>query len=311
MKKLLKILSLSLCLTLTMGFIGVQGKTAKLIGPEGRGIVRAYREVLKQPMVRRSVNKEISKQLRSIQPIAFINGYWVVVVDMSRVYGSPKVRNAITDRLDGKALKQFNTLARGKPVRGLEGLRVGMFLIPNKAVADGRVDLRVNHILDSMGPDVFDMMPDVAFAGGLGGIIGNTVTGGILGALIGILVDILGALWDWVTGGSQDAIDDVTCGDCDPDGDGIPNSEDEDDDGDGVDDDEDNYPYNENRSIIGTCGGVIQCFSFMPDDFPWDAKIFNQAVAAYTAISRSYQRGQSVSLGTVGRNIQMHFVFAE
>jgi hypothetical protein len=62
-------------------------------------VMNAYRGVLAQPAVRVSAQMEIQRQLAAIPPLAFVNGYWVSVVNVSNVYAQPAVRTALLGAL--------------------------------------------------------------------------------------------------------------------------------------------------------------------------------------------------------------------
>jgi len=62
-------------------------------------VMNAYRVVLAQPAVRAAVQLEIQRQLAAVPPLAFVNGYWVSVVNVSNVYAQPAVRTALLGAL--------------------------------------------------------------------------------------------------------------------------------------------------------------------------------------------------------------------
>jgi len=79
-------------------------------------VMSAYRAVLNQPAARTGTDAEIRRQLRTIPPIAFVNGYWITPVDISVVYSQPVVRTALTGRLQTTpgGLQSLNTLVGGR-----------------------------------------------------------------------------------------------------------------------------------------------------------------------------------------------------
>jgi hypothetical protein len=64
-------------------------------GTASRPVDVAYRSALSQPNVRAASIAEIRAQLRTTPPIAFVNGYWVVPIDLGRVYANTAVRPAL------------------------------------------------------------------------------------------------------------------------------------------------------------------------------------------------------------------------
>jgi hypothetical protein len=83
--------------------------------PSGQ-VMSAYRAVLNQPAVRSRTDAEIRRQLRTIPPIAFVNGYWITPVDISIVYSQPVVRTALAGslRTTPGGLQSLNTLVVGR-----------------------------------------------------------------------------------------------------------------------------------------------------------------------------------------------------
>lgn len=62
-------------------------------------VMSAYRAALSQPLVRGAVDAEIRRQLRTIRPIAFVNGYWITPIDISAVYAQAPVRASLVNTL--------------------------------------------------------------------------------------------------------------------------------------------------------------------------------------------------------------------
>ena len=69
------------------------------VPPPSPQVMSAYRAVLNQPVVRSAVDAEIRRQLRTIPPIAFVNGYWITPVDISVVYSQAPVRASLANTL--------------------------------------------------------------------------------------------------------------------------------------------------------------------------------------------------------------------
>ena len=61
----------------------------------------AYRAALSQPAARSASDAEIRAQLRTTPPIAFVNGYWVIPIDLSRIYNQPSLRATLLPYVGG------------------------------------------------------------------------------------------------------------------------------------------------------------------------------------------------------------------
>jgi hypothetical protein len=83
--------------------------------PSGQ-VMLAYRAALSQPVVRNAVDAEIRRQLRTIRPIAFVNGYWITPVDISAVYSQVAVRTSLVNSLRSIAggLHNLDTVVAGR-----------------------------------------------------------------------------------------------------------------------------------------------------------------------------------------------------
>jgi hypothetical protein len=79
-------------------------------------VMSAYRAALNQPAVRSAADAEIRRQLRTIQPIAFVNGVWVTPIDVSAVYSQAPVRASLMNYLQGVpgGLQGLNTMVAGR-----------------------------------------------------------------------------------------------------------------------------------------------------------------------------------------------------
>lgn len=206
-------------------------------------VVKAFRDALNSPPVRSAVDGEVLRQLRTVRPIAIVNGRWVTPIDLSRVYGIPAVKNVM---LAGLA---------GHPVGGLLGNlprdwpRYGLALTPNQVASIVMPDM-VRDLMASVGVDAFRQhRTDVFGVDDVVELVALAVWGGI-------------AFYEGYEGGTYLAtpddphtgrkIDDPLA---DPDGDGIVNKDDPDDDNDGVPDNYDAYPYDPTKSFCNSCGG--------------------------------------------------------
>jgi hypothetical protein len=58
-------------------------------------VMTAYRAVLAQPAVRAASQAEIQRQIAIIPPVAFVNGYWVSVINVSSIYALPAVKASL------------------------------------------------------------------------------------------------------------------------------------------------------------------------------------------------------------------------
>lgn len=58
-------------------------------------VMTAFRAVLIQPAVRAATQAEILRQIAIVPPVAFVNGYWISVINASNIYALPAVRSAL------------------------------------------------------------------------------------------------------------------------------------------------------------------------------------------------------------------------
>lgn len=255
-------------------------------------VLGAFKGILSQSTVASAAKEEILKQLRENKPIAFVNGYWVTLVDLSSLYKNSTVRTAL--------LSRFSSAREGNSLLN----RVGADLSVNLTLAFTPLDLAstlgipTQDFLQTIGVDAFQTKVSSSW---LTGSKGGKV---VLGALIDVAVDIIKAIGraivEWIDSWGDEGKDEVTCPDCDPDNDGIPNKEDTDDDGDGRLDEEDTDPYDPEKfaCVIITCLSDSYIFGNL---FTHEISTMIQTVA--TNVLRAYQTSGIASLGSVGSRL--------
>jgi hypothetical protein len=84
-------------------------------------VMNAYRVVLVQPAVRAAVQADLQRQASATPPLAFVNGYWVSVIDVSSIYALPPVRAALIAALQPTrgGLQALDQVIRGHTDYGL------------------------------------------------------------------------------------------------------------------------------------------------------------------------------------------------
>lgn len=260
---------------------------------EARVVASAYRTAITQPAVRDASAAEIRRQLRTVKPIAHVNGRWVTPIDMSRVYTLPTVRGALDANLRGTVAEgRLSDILRANP-----GARFGLAFTPDRLAGNVLGDVRVD-ILASLGGNITDV-------GGTAGKIGEQLEDSFIKLVVDFVIELGEKFVDWVMGlfdGDADlAIDDP---DADPDGDGIPNKHDADDDGDGVNDEEDRYPYDPGASICSGCG-PCPFGNCLGDGFVGFTNRFSTEMTA--VVQSALRLNPQASLGAQAPAIQLAF----
>ena len=125
-------------------------------------VMNAYRAVLAQPSVRAATQAEIQRQVSLIPPVAFVNGYWVSVVNVSAVYAQPNVRAALTAALQQTpgGLQAIDQVIGGQT-------DYGIILTSNQFSSILRIPMQ----------DLMDLIGVRAVMGDLGGIAGPSHAG--------------------------------------------------------------------------------------------------------------------------------------
>ena len=82
----------------------------------GRAVNDAFRRALAKSAVRRASETAMHAQLRTTSPIALVNGYWVIPIDLGRIYNDSTVRAALSPDIMG----------------AIEGQHVGLVFIANE-----------------------------------------------------------------------------------------------------------------------------------------------------------------------------------
>jgi len=125
-------------------------------------VMNAYRAVLAQPAVRAATQAEIQRQISVIPPVAFVNGYWVSLVNVSSIYAQPGVRTALTTALQQTpgGLQAIDQVIGGQTDYGI--------------VLTGN---QFNNILRIPTQDITNLIGVRAIMGDVGGIAGPSHAG--------------------------------------------------------------------------------------------------------------------------------------
>jgi hypothetical protein len=233
--------------------------------------------------VRDDARAEILRQLAQRRPIAFVNGYWVTPITLSRVLDSPGVAGA------------FN--ANGGSAVQLGRLRQGLGFV---------------FTADQLATTVIgDMVRDLTASLGAAALAGARTDAGFVESF---LVGFDAAMWpnyrpvlEWIFGEPEPDPDEGLSPDdpnADPDNDGNPNVHDDDDDGDGTPDDTDAAPYDDSESICGHCPGG-RGISFAGSR---SQALLGAVVSVFSATQSI--TNLSVPLGAVTSGSSMRLVFA-
>lgn len=220
-----------------------------------RILLDAYRVALAKPAVRTIARDETRRQLRKNRPLLFINGYWIVPIDMSTIYRNPSVRSALKTSIakgngkPGRLTKDLSNLDLGTKLTNDIGLTtaesaVGLAILPMRRSPVLNMNAELDKLLASMGigKDAFEQSItdfigiDDAILIGLG-----LLTIGMVGYVVNdTFIKPRPNSWD---------------PDGDLDGDGKINSEDDDDDNDGFKDKDDRWPLCPTEHICD-CGNL-------------------------------------------------------
>jgi hypothetical protein len=230
------------------------------------------------------------RQLRVNRPVALIEGSWVTLIDMGKVYGVPAVRTALVTNLPAGGGIQVDAAI-------LDPGRLGISFTPG--LVGSIMGPMAKDVMASLGVDAMkNKMTEgvlVLILAGLAGVGAGTAL------MLPTLVD--GSTWaDWIGYGNDTDDPGPPPPPYDPNADqnvnGVPNSQDDDDDGDGYDDwnpdtgEGDEYPEDPNRHICdcGRPGGVFFGARFPQGLAAALFSAYDQAKAAASA---------AISVGTV------------
>jgi hypothetical protein len=240
-------------------------------------VMSAYRAALNQPAVRSAVDAEIRRQLRTVPPIAFVNGYWITPVDISLVYTQASVRASLVSSLRNMpgGLQALDTVMAGRT-------DVAMVFTPNQ-VAD---TIRIPRA------DVAGMMGlDAIRVRAVDSIAGPQPSGVNVFTVWGFFTDV----WNWIAAWWQNHKNEQqqkqtrkNCQDKGPTGDC---------DGDGVSNENDACPYDpdckhEKGSFVGCV--IITCQTFTTE---FSVEFENIIQQITTQIRQAGPAGQVIPLG--------------
>ncbi len=281
-------------------------KASPLTTAEVRQIHTAFRAALGNATVRADVKSAVQQQLRTINPIAFVNGNWVVPIDVAAIYNNSNVRAAIIAQLGASPLTaRFGQIAS----LGVDE-RLGLAFVPNSLgqplLGTSVASLRTSLAQAAFLQNTTDMTPGVTLDGVRAGLTGAMV---ILEGTKGVLSGFADAFTNWWTntGGPKDPNTGLEMDNpnADPDGDSIPNRLDGDDDADGTPDEEDSAPYDPGTQICYDCmGRASAAFTNVSA-----ASVLKVAVSGHTAATNLAKANKLLSLGSVGQNVTLQIGF--
>ena len=115
MKKSHYILIVLLCVVLLSLLVLRYSKKNSFPVSSSLKILKSYFVTLKQPKIRETTKVEIVNQLNQKNPIAFVNGYWVVTFNYKNILVNPVVRSALEANLENTPdFKLLQDLYSGK-----------------------------------------------------------------------------------------------------------------------------------------------------------------------------------------------------
>jgi hypothetical protein len=253
--------SISLGQTTTPGKVAISrpARTFPSSPANARILLDAYRVSLAKPAVRTIARDEIRRQLSKNRPVLFIEGYWIVPVDMSRVYRNPSVRSALKTSIatgngkPGRLIQNLSNSELGTRLTTDIGLTtaesaLGLAILPMQRSPVLNMDAELDKFLASMGvgKDAFQQtitdffgIDDAIVIG-----VGILVAGGIGWALGEVVSEVIPEPEPFPFSDSGDI-----------DHDDKPNSIDDDDDGDGFKDKQDYAPWDP-KTHICDCGNL-------------------------------------------------------
>jgi hypothetical protein len=282
-------------------------KSSTLSAAEISQVHAAFRATVQSPATRAAVRTAVLRQLRRVDPIAHVNGHWVVPIDVAAIYNDPAVRTALIARLGSSPLAgRLNQLTFAGAAD-----RLGLAFIPNQ-FGDQILGTSVGQVRGSLAKALFlqnttDLMPGVTLDGARAGLTGARV---MFDLGTGILSDIADAFTNWWSGsaGPKDPNTGLELDDpnADPDGDGVPNRLDGDDDGDGTSDEDDQAPYDPGTQICYDCMGRAKSAVFTNTAAAGVLKLVFTSHAATGTLASS---NRLVSLGTIGQNVALQIGF--
>lgn len=230
------------------------GRTFRSSPENARLLIDAYRVALAKPAVRTIARDEIRRQLRTNRPMLFVEGYWIVPIDMSTIYRNPSVRGALKNSIatgngkPGRLTKDLSNLGLSTKLTTDIGLTttesaLGLAILPMRRSPVLNMNAELDKFLASMG------IGKDAFEQSITDFIG--IDDAILIGLGILTVGLVGYVW---TESAKPPPDPWTP-DGDADGDGKINREDDDDDNDGFKDKDDRWPLGPTAHICD-CGNL-------------------------------------------------------
>lgn len=283
-------------------------KASPLTAAEVRQAHTAFRAALGNATVRAAVKTVLQQEIRRIPPIAFVNGSWVVPIDVAVIYNHPSVRSAMLAQLGTSALAgRFGQIA----TLGVDQ-RLGLVFVPNQlghsVLGASVAGLRVSLAQAAFLQNTTDMNPLDVVEGGRLVVVGAI---GVTEATLGMLGGLADAFANWWTntGGPKDPNTGLEMDDpnADPDGDSVPNRLDGDDDGDGTPDKDDSAPYDPGTQICHDCSRrAAAAFTNTAA-----ASVLKLAISEHAAATSLAKANRLVSLGTMtGQNAAMQIGMA-
>ncbi len=103
----------------------------------------AYKKALKQPDVAKEAFGVIREQFFKNGPIAFINGFWVIPIDIAVVYRNKKVSEAVKKNLGNEGAQNFNEFVNRTP--SSETAKENLFFIFVDVKGGNAIGLKMNN----------------------------------------------------------------------------------------------------------------------------------------------------------------------
>jgi hypothetical protein len=303
--------SLALTLALLASFTAAQktsqkkpfaqrpAKTLPSSPENARILLDAYRVALAKPAVRRIARDEIHRQLTKNRPLLFVEGYWIVPIDMSKVYQNLSVRSALKASIakgngkPGRLTQNLSNLELGTKLTNDIGLTtaesaLGLAILPMRRSPILNVNAELDKLLASMGfgKDAFEQSITDIF--GIDDIV-----------VIGVGLTLLGAaaIGYLLVENAPPPPESVFSDSGDMDHDGIANADDDDVDGDGFKNKDDRQPFDE-KTHICDCGNLGGPTRIVGLSTKFTVELATSAINMLNMTKLESVRANTISLGS-------------
>ncbi|MGH7658996.1 MAG: hypothetical protein ACREL6_12240, partial [Gemmatimonadales bacterium] len=130
---------------------------------EVNGLHAAFRSALADRTVRTAAMTGISRQLRTVRPIALVDGAWATPIDLGALYSQPTIRTAITARVGGRMPAGRADLLLGRKLTGAVGLAFTPIDLGNEVIGGMARDLTASMSEEALAANMTGMSGDQQF----------------------------------------------------------------------------------------------------------------------------------------------------